>query len=468
METSALSRLGASVSRPRGWALGSLAGRLMLTSALWSALALILAGWMLTALYTASLVRSFDERILVYEKTLAGVVATTAEDAAPAPDNMGEPRFGRFQSGWYWMVSDAATGETVAASLSLIGEMLDLPLPPSSGAVVTSDAADWSGRPLRVVAQRIFLSSGRSYNLTVTGSLSALDDEISTFRFQVFATLAIFAFGLVMASVLQVRFGLRPLASMSRSLAAIREGRAERLEGAWPREIAPLARELNALIEANGAIVERSRSQVGNLAHALKTPLAVVLNEARAEGGTFADKVIEQVGVMRSEVERYLDRTRLAADRKIVGAKADVVRSVEGLARVMRRAHPDRVISVDVSPDVMGVAARIERRDLEEAIGNLADNACKFGREQIQIDVGIERGGDEAMVLIAIHDDGPGLPAEDFAVALGRGKRFDETVPGSGIGLAVAAEIIETYGGRISLGTPALSGLTVAVRLPMV
>lgn len=448
---------------------GSLAVRLMVTSALWSALALAVAGWLLTALYTASLVRSFDERILVFEKTLVGIIAAAPAGTAPDAGTMGDPRFGRFLSGWYWMVRDAGTGDILAASQSLLGEALELPPPPPGGTVMAADADDSAGARLRVVSQRIYLSGGRSREVFVTGSLADLSGEIATFRVQVFATLALFALGLVIAAMVQVRVGLKPLAAMSLALAAIRQGRAGRLEGHWPREIAPLAHELNAVIDANGAIVDRSRTQVGNLAHALKTPLAVVLNEARAEGGPFAAKVLEQVGVMRSEVERYLDRARLAADRKVVGAKADVARSVESLARVMRRAHPDRVISVEIAAEADGCAARIEKRDLEEAIGNLMDNACKYGSEQIEVRVWLDRRErDEPCVVLSIRDDGPGLPAADFAIALGRGKRLDETVPGSGIGLAVAAEIIETYGGRIGLGPPTLGGLNVEVRLPLV
>jgi signal transduction histidine kinase len=304
------------------------------------------------------------------------------------------------------------------------------------------------------------------YDLHVTGNVAELADEISTFRFQVFATLAAFALGLVAAAALQVSFGLRPLAAMSRRLADIREGRASRLEGQLPREIAVLGKELNALIDTNSAIVERSRTQVGNLAHALKTPLAVMLNEARAEGGPLADKVVEQVTVMRSEIDRYLDRARLAADRKVVGAVADVRRSLEGLIRVLSRAYPDRSLFLDAAAGAQP-KARIERRDLEELVGNLMDNACKYGREQVLIALSVDDADrDRPMVEIRVEDDGPGLPPTSYAEVLGRGKRLDETQPGSGFGLAIAAEIAETYGGSLVLGRAGLGGLAVTFRIP--
>jgi signal transduction histidine kinase len=448
------------------WLTSSLALRLVLASALWAAIALAAFGWLLTELYRASLIRSFDERIIVYEKTLAGIVASAPEGNMPDPGTMGDPRFGRYQSGWYWLVIDAKTQATIATSQSLFGEVLTLPPPPANGVVVTDDARDPSGTALRHAKQRIFLSSGRMYDLHVTGNVAELADEISTFRFQVFATLAAFALGLVAAAALQVSFGLRPLAAMSRRLADIREGRASRLEGRLPREIAVLGKELNALIDTNSAIVERSRTQVGNLAHALKTPLAVMLNEARAEGGPLADKVVEQVTVMRSEIDRYLDRARLAADRKVVGAVADVRRSLEGLIRVLSRAYPDRSLFLDAAAGAQP-KARIERRDLEELIGNLMDNACKYGREQVLIALSVDDADrDRPMVEIRVEDDGPGLPPTAYAEVLGRGKRLDETQPGSGFGLAIAAEIAETYGGSLVLGRAGLGGLAVTFRIP--
>ncbi len=446
---------------------GSLAIRLILTSLLWSALALAGAGWLLVQLYTSSLIRSFDERIIVFEKTLAGVVADAGPTEAPDAGTMGDPRFGRFQSGWYWMVRNPKTREVVAASQSLLGEVLDLPEPPNNGVVATAEAHDPAGMRLRSVSQRVYLSGGRTFDLFVTGNVEELSGEISTFGVQVFATLAVFALGLMIASVLQVRVGLRPLGAVTRSLAAIREGKASHLEGRFPSEIGPLVKELNALIEANSAIVERSRTQVGNLAHALKTPLAVMFNEARADGGPLSEKVIEQASAMQSEVQRYLDRARLAADRKVVGAKAMVLHSLEALAKVIGRAHPDRVISLETIVDAAGVAARIERRDLEEVVGNIMDNACKFGREQVDVHLRLD-GTDRyrPMVVIAVNDDGPGMPVSQYASVLGRGKRLDETVPGSGIGLAVASEIVETYGGSIALGRAPTGGLAVEVRLP--
>jgi signal transduction histidine kinase len=445
---------------------GSLALRLVLVAAVWSAAALAVAGVVLTELYRESIVRGFDARLDVYRKAIAGQVAS-ADGVVPDLGGLGEPRFLLPLTGWYWIVRDARTGATLDASRSLFGEVLEVPAPPDDGTARADYMRGPGGAELRFVVQRLDVGADRRFDVVVTGNPEELAAEVSAFRLRVFATLIVFAAGLVLATVLQVRFGLKPLDQMRRSLAAIREGRATRLQADLPREIAPLGQELNALIETNGAIVERARGHVGNLAHALKTPLSVMLNEARAEEGPLAAKVIEQAGLMRAEVDRYLDRARAAAGRRVVGATADVMRSVESLAKVLRRAHLDRAVEIetDGSPDVR---ARIERRDLEELVGNLMDNACKFGRGRVRVTVAPDTraAADRPMVTIAVEDDGAGLPEDKYADVIGRGRRLDETVPGSGLGLAIADEIVEAYGGRMVLGRSEMGGLRVTVEIP--
>ncbi len=443
----------------------SLAVRLVITAAIWSAIALAIAGVVLTELYRSSLIRSFDARIGVYQKTLVGAVAGTPADQVPEPGSLGEPRFLLPLTGWYWMVLDAASGSVVTASRSLFGEVLDLPVPPEDGTVAASYIKGPADKQLRLVVQRVQLTGDRRYVIAVTGNPDELNAEISGFRLRVFMTLAVFAGGLLLATVLQVRFGLKPLEEMRASLAAIREGRATRLEAELPDEIAPLGAELNALIETNVAIVERARAHVGNLAHALKTPLSVMLNEARQEDGPLAAKVVEQVGLMRAQVDWYLDRARMAAERRVVASTADVMRSVESLERLLRRSYLDRDLDIEVAGDP-DLKARIDRRDLDELVGNLMDNAAKFGRGRIRVVVAREDPADRPMVTITVDDDGPGLPEDKYADVIGRGRRLDETIPGSGLGLSIVDEVIEAYAGRLILAGSDLGGLSVTVQLP--
>jgi signal transduction histidine kinase len=446
----------------------SLAVRLVMTAMAWSAVALVVAGVLLTELYRTSLERTFDERLEVYQKAIVGLLAAASPEGEGPPEigALGEPRFLLPLSGWYWSVRDAEGG-TVAASPSLFGDELETPVAPEDGTVAASTVSGPSGEPVRVLVRRVAFADDQALDVVVTGSMRELSADIASFRLRTFATLAVFALGLVIAAMVQVRFALKPLEAMRTALAAIREGRSERLEGDFPQEIAPLAGELNALIAANGAIVERARAHVGNLAHALKTPLSVILNEARGDGSPLAGKVTEQVTVMRGEVDRYLDRARMAAGRKAVGQTADVMTSIDAVARVLKRAWPDKPLAFDIDGP-SGVRARVDRRDLDELVGNLMDNAAKFGAGRVEVRVVAEggSGAERPMVAICVGDDGPGLPEGAHADVLGRGRRLDETVPGSGLGLSIVDEIVESYGGRLELARSRLGGLAVTARLP--
>jgi signal transduction histidine kinase len=266
-----------------------------------------------------------------------------------------------------------------------------------------------------------------------------------------------------------VRFGLAPLKRISESLAQIRSGGAERLQGEFPVEIAPLARETNALIEANREIVERARTHVGNLAHALKTPLSVLVNEAAARGNDpLAHKVLEQTDIMRDQVARQLERARLAARSTVVGALVDVPPVVTALARTMEKLYRARDIAIDV--DVPEHARfRGEQQDLEEMIGNLVDNGCKWAQSRVAIEVMTDHPVSDSTkprVRIIVDDDGPGLsPGERERVAL-RGQRLDETKPGSGLGLSIVVELAGLYGGVLTLGTAPIGGLRAELALP--
>jgi signal transduction histidine kinase len=269
-----------------------------------------------------------------------------------------------------------------------------------------------------------------------------------------------------------VRFGLAPLKRISESLAAIRSGRAERLQGNFPEEIAPLARETNALIEANRAIVERARTHVGNLAHALKTPLSVMMNEAVARpDDPLASKVREQIDIMRDQVARHLERARLAARMTVVGTVTDIAPVVTALARTMEKIHHDRAISIVVDTP-QHARFQGEQQDLEEMVGNLVDNACKWAQTRVSVTVAAEasrqirEAGTTPSVRIIVDDDGPGLSPSEREQVSRRGQRLDETKPGSGLGLSIVSELADLYRGSLTLGAAPLGGLRAELVLP--
>ena len=306
------------------------------------------------------------------------------------------------------------------------------------------------------------------YLISVAGEATDIDEDMKSFDRTIGAIFAGLTLALIMTTALQVRLGLAPLKRISESLAAIRSGRAERLEGEFPSEIAPLARETNALIDANHEIVERARTHAGNLAHALKTPLSVIVNEAAARANDpLAEKVLEQADLMRDQMVRQLERARLAARPIVLGTLIDVPPVVTALARTMEKLHRDREIAIAV--DVPTRARfRGEQQDLEEMLGNLVDNACKWARSRVAVEVVAEDASADgkSKVRVIVDDDGPGLsPAERERVAR-RGQRFDESKPGSGLGLSIVVELASLYKGVLTLETSPIGGLRAELALP--
>ena len=291
-------------------------------------------------------------------------------------------------------------------------------------------------------------------------------EETRAFDYYVAGTFVALSIGLVLTTIFQVRFGLAPLKRISDSIADIRSGRAERLVGEFPVEIAPLARETNALIDANHAIVERARTHVGNLAHAIKTPLSVIVNEAAAHGGDpFALKVLEQADVMRDQVAHHLERARIAARLTIIGTVTEVAPVIEALRRTMEKIHHDRGIAIDVEASNQA-KFRGERQDLEEMAGNLVDNACKWADSRVFIEVRVQDADPGPMLHIIVDDDGRGLSAAERAQVSRRGQRLDESKPGSGLGLSIVVDLAALYGGSLTLGTASIGGLRAELVLP--
>jgi signal transduction histidine kinase len=376
-------------------------------------------------------------------------------------------------SGWYWQVTrlDTTKPETHSSrSLwdSNLPRLQDAAVDSASGGYRKGYAQGPDDVRLRLVERNIDLGDDGRYLIQVAGDASEIDNEMTSFDRIIGAIFTALAVALLLTTALQVRFGLSPLKRISESLAAIRSGRAERLEGEFPVEIASLARETNALIEANREIVERARTHVGNLAHALKTPLSVIVNEAAARpADPLAQKVLEQTDIMRDQVARQLERARLAARSAVVGTLIDVSPIVTALARTMEKIHRDRDIAIAV--DVPAPARfRGEQQDLEEMIGNLVDNACKWAQSRVAVEVvaGGAASDGKSRVRIIVDDDGPGLSAAEREQVARRGRRLDETKPGSGLGLSIVVELASLYGGVLTLGTAPIGGLRAELALP--
>jgi signal transduction histidine kinase len=452
----------------------SLARRLFLLTALWSALSLAAVGFVLVTAYRASVENAFDEQLAVHLKTLIGALAAQPDGAGTfrQPENPGEPRFELPLSGWYWVVRRVSDDGVVAMSRSLVGEVVRSPSEvggqPGRDHVARAYVDGPDRQRLRVLERVVDFDGRDRYRVAVAGNAGDLEADVSRFTWRASLLLGFVAIGLVGSTLVLVRVALAPLDRMRRALWRIRSGRSERLEGTFAAEIDPLARELNDLIEANREATERARTHVGNLAHALKTPLSVILNEARASDEPLARRIAEQAELIRDHLSHHLDRARLVAQRRTIGVVTDVEPVVERLARAMRRIHQDRglELSVSVEPDLR---FRGEKEDLEEALGNLLDNACKWCRGSVAIGVRTlppEAGDDRRRLLARVDDDGPGLDPAERAEVLERGRRLDERVPGSGLGLAIVAELARLYGGSLVLDTAPEGGLRCDLVLP--
>jgi signal transduction histidine kinase len=448
----------------------SLALRLFLSATAWTVVFLVATSIILSSIYHDAQERSFDRRLDVSLRTLIADVA--APDPSAGTLTLGEPLFELPLSGWYWQITPLdGTKAEVRGSRSLwdtkLPRLRDEDATTSADGTRHGYAVDPEQQRLRVIERVVDLGDEGRYLIAVAGETLELEDEMRAFDRALLATFGTLAAVLFVITMFQVRFGLAPLKRISDALAAIRAGTAERLEGQFPVEIAPLARETNALIDANREIVERARTHVGNLAHALKTPLSVIVNEAAGRDDPLAAKVTEQANIMRDQVARHLERARLAAGLKVVGGVTSVVPVVSALIRTMEKIHQGRGIAIDLDAPVE-VRFRGERQDLEEMVGNLVDNACKWAQMRVSVEVVAERRDIGPAARIIIDDDGPGLnPAQRDQVAR-RGRRLDESKPGSGLGLSIVLELAALYGGSLQLGNAPIGGLRVELVLPAV
>jgi signal transduction histidine kinase len=437
----------------------SIALRLLAGGALWIAIALSVGGLGLWALFQDHVERSFDTRLQVMLDAL--IVAAEIDEAGElgvTPLN-GEPRFEIPYSGWYWRISD---GDSLDEhSRSLWDWPLDLA--PSGALSGPREIEGPDGQTLRILETEIrFPEQSTPLRFAVAADLASLTAETRPFAVMLTIALVILGLGLLGALALQVRYGLSPLSNVRSALADVRAGRAERLDGDYPIEVRPLAAELNALIEHNNALLERARRHAGNLAHALKTPLTILGNATPDSDETLSETVREQTENMRRDIERHLAHARAGGARQI-GARSDIGPVLEGLRRTLDMLHAER--DVDLGIAIEGAPTfRGDSQDLEEMLGNLMDNGCKWAASRVTIKVG-EKGG---RVTITIDDDGPGLAEAKIGDAMVRGRRLDEATPGDGLGLDIVHDLAELHGGKLALATSPLGGLRATLDLPSV
>ena len=444
----------------------SLVGRLIFLAAGWSLLVLLITGLALTAFFNQAALSRFDQGLRdVVDGLYAGSTVGDGGEVLAPP--LTDARALRAYSGKYWQLAELNPRggiRPLVRSRSLWDSELAAPAEPlKPGATVAHDTIGPQREPLRAVALTGQLP-GRAAPVVFMAAedRTPVDKDARRFAVRTAVALVLLGAGIILAVFIQVRIGLQPLFALKREVASLRRGRSEQVTGEYPAELAPLAQELNALVAHNREVVERQRTHVGNLAHALKTPLSVMLEEARITPGTLADTVSRQAQTMQTQVEHHLRRARTAARSQSSRERTPLAPVLDELARTLEKIFRDKGVEIewDVPDDL---AFQGERQDLLEMAGNAMENAAKFSSGHVRVTA--ERLPGERMRL-NIEDDGPGVAPERREEMLERGSRLDESAPGSGLGLAIIDDLARAYGGSIGLDGSELGGLKVCLELP--
>lgn len=437
---------------------GSLRRRLLAAAGLWVLGLTIAGGIALDLAFRASVTRAFDVTLADELRTLIAGVETAQDGTWWLSHRPDDPRYESIYAGRYWQITDGAGH--VERSRSLWDESLPPAARDQAGPARYLAIDGPGGQRLRTVEQTVALPRlQRPLSFQLALSRNALDAEIARFTRLLAIALSLLAAGMLVAIWLQVGYGLRPLRRLAHGLRAVREGHRDSLEAGQPAEVQPLVDELQAVLAHNRRLVARARSSSADLAHALKTPLSVMVAELHAPGDDWRSVLSRELGRTRELVNRYLNRAAtIGAGR---GRRTPVAPVVADILAAMRRIHAGRAITFDAAIEA-DLAFAGEREDLEEMLGNLIDNAGKWAQSRVVVDAG--RFGD--VLRIGIGDDGPGLSPEQRIDALERGRRFDEMTPGSGLGLAIVGDIAASYDGSLQLGDAASGGLQASLTLP--
>lgn len=463
----------------------SLAARFIAIAAI-SAAGLMLVGWIALAAFNQQLLRILiDPEIQSVSNNLIGNAGPGLQGEITLQDLPYDPRYLQPLSGRYFQIAKlrgVRAPEVQVISPSLFDTTIQISpelLSRIAGARAASgpqffDIEGPDREPLRVIAQTAEIPNVEGRYLFLVGvAPRAILAPAANLAGYAFAAFVVFCVLMVVAvAALQVRIGLEPLRDLRRDIAAVRRGNAERLTGEYPAELGPVAEEMNALVDHNREVVERARRHVGNLAHALKTPIAVLKNAA-ADGEAGDDVLKTSIEEMEGFVERQLRRARVAAraearagaQASTIGYRTPVKQNLEDLVFMMEQKY-DHQKAIDISLSAENdVTFRGEREDLLEMAANLIDNACKYGRSTVLVTLAPPAAPGGLMEII-VEDDGPGLSDSDIAKVMARGARLDEAAPGQGLGLSILQETVELYAGELQFGRSDLGGLKARLRLP--
>lgn len=442
--------------------------RVIVFTSIFTVIAVALLAWFLVAQFRANALQALESVQQAQLFNLLAEVDADDQGQLVGRPQMGDQRFDQLGSGWYWQASLIDTDSRPLRSVSLDGadvSRVSIAQAPFDEAFQRSYLVpDPGGIMLRVVETEFEVGdNGVAIRLQTTANFSQFEAGIDALRRNIIGVLSAFAVGMLLLNALLIRIGLRPLTRAKEQLVDVQSGKASRLEGRYPAEIAPLAAEINTLIDNNRRVVDRARTQVGNLAHALKTPIAVLRNEASNAENVKGNFVTQQVEEMNLYVQNYLQRAQIAAQSGGAVFRADAIAISRKLVGVMAKLNPEKTVEFHCEEEHLTFAG--EKSDLEEILGNLLENATKWSTSRVRYSLS-SSASDAGNLELIIEDDGPGIPTEMRTQALKRGKRLDESVPGTGLGLSIVGDTVDAYNGKLSLNASELGGLSVSIELP--
>jgi signal transduction histidine kinase len=441
----------------------TLTGRLFKSAILWSVAALIV-GWLtLSFVFRSYVLSDVDNRLQLLIDSMVGVSEISPEGVIRFSRPLSDQRFMTPESGQYWQISEE--GQQPFRSRSLWDFELQPDISHRSFSLKFSEVPGPDGQELRVAERDIILpESDRIFHFQVATDMAEVRAAIAQFNWMLVSALGLIMLTVTLALVIQVSYGLRPLRRLGRRLSQVRAGGARRIEGDWPEDLKPLAQEINALIEQNDQLVDRARTHVGNLAHALKTPLSVIQNDVADAEDERGKRIANQSRLIKDHVDHHLKRARIAGGGS--GKGLPINERLEKIIKAVSVSTQDKgiVYNLDCSDNLRFDG---EKQDFDEVLGNLIDNAGKWAHAEVSVSAKkIPDSPRRPMMEIQVSDDGPGVPADDIDTLFERGKRLDEHVPGTGLGLAIVRDIVELYGGDARLAHAPSGGLLAILRLP--
>lgn len=436
---------------------------MMLIAAGWIGILLLLGGVALNRTLTSLVTSSFDEQLDYMLTAMIGSVGIGVDGEVLFERPLGDQRFLEPNSGLYWQIS--GKGHEDYASRSLWDRSLEIRGKEFNPTPNIYDSDQFAGEELRVMERSIILpGSDTEWWFAVAASREELDAQITEIRAILFWSFVVLGLGLFLMAVLQTWYGLGPLRRVRLAIKRMRTTGTNRVIDPLPLEVQPLVQELNALLAHSEKQAEEARTHAGNLAHALKTPLTVVMNAATAKAPDLADTVIREAAVMRRQVDHHLARARAVGRRAVGLSRANVGESVEAVLRAVTRLYEHTRFDLDGN---RSVAVAIERQDLDEILGNLIENAAKYGGGSVFVTIDADPASEDCEILV--EDDGMGIPEDQRIRIFDRGARLDTGKPGTGLGLAIVRDVAEIYGGSVELGeSEDLGGLLVKLSLPRI